>query len=269
MNEIILAPVALGLTGFSFAVVLAILDKRLKVEDDPRVTKVIQVLPGTNCGACGFAGCHGFAEAVVKNGKKFSGCIPGGLAVNQKVAAILGIDAELHHHKLVAICRCQAGKKEKNISFVYQGPKTCRAAEFVSNIDCAYGCFGFGDCVTVCPVKAISLFDTHICVDRKKCIGCGKCAKMCPRKLFELVPRVGTTTYYVGCNNKEKALSVRAVCSSGCIACGICVKVKDSPFYLKQNLSYIDYAKIDLETPLAEAKAKCPTKCIAQSNDSR
>jgi len=268
MNQIITAPLALGLTGFCFAIVLSFLSKKLKVEDNPQVEKIRNVLPGTNCGACGFAGCYGFAEAVAKNKKIFSGCIPGGAAVNQKVSAIIGIEAALHHHKLVAVCRCQAKTTEKIISFVYQGPKACNAADFFSSIDCAYGCLGFGDCIAICPVKAISFSDTYISIDRKKCIGCGKCAQTCPRNLFELVPRMGETTYYVGCSNKEKALSVKAVCNRGCIACGMCVKVKDSPFYLKQNLSYIDYAKIKHEAPLKEAKEKCPTKCISQNNDS-
>jgi RnfABCDGE-type electron transport complex B subunit len=262
MSVITLSPFVLGLTGFVFAVILAFLSKKLKVEDDPRVAKILSILPGANCGACGFVGCRGFAEAVIKEGKIFSGCIPGGSKVNKDIVKILGLKVEILEDRLVSLCHCGADDKEKKVSFLYEGPKTCKAASVTGAIDCAYGCLGFGDCVKVCPTNAITLKNKKVSVDIKKCIGCGKCVKACPCNLFELVPFNISGLYVVACNNTEKAANVKKVCSRGCIACGICTKVKDSSFYLKDNLSRLGYSKPTNEESLREAQDKCPTKCI-------
>jgi ferredoxin len=130
-------------------------------------------------------------------------------------------------------------------------------------LDCKYGCLGFGDCIKVCPTKAISIKQGKVYIDVKKCIGCGKCEKACPRNLFELVPhKEGEKIYYVACNNKEKGLYVRSVCGRGCITCGLCTRVEGSPFYLKENLSYLDYQKTASQEVLDKAKNACPTHCI-------
>lgn len=267
MNGILISVAVLGAIGFIFAILLGFLSKKLKVQEDERVEKILNVVSGANCGACGFGGCRAFVSAVVKENKLFSGCIPGGKEVNEKIAKILGIDDSLVHSKVVAIYRCAAEEGEKKISSLYHGPQTCPAAELVKGvIDCLYGCLGFGDCIKRCPKNAISFKNKKIHVDIKKCIGCGKCVKGCPRQLFQLVPvKENWGSYYVACNNKEKALDVKKVCSRGCLGCGICVKLKNSPFYLKDNLSYLDYSKISAEYPLKEAQAKCPVKCILKS----
>ena len=146
---------------------------------------------------------------------------------------------------------------------IYNGPLTCKAADLIGGvIDCAYGCLGLGDCVNACPVNAIKIENKKVIVDFEKCIGCGKCAKECPRNLFELIPlKDALDLYYVACNNKDKALGVKQVCSKGCIGCSICTKTEHSPYYMKDNLSHIDYKNADNQS-LEQGKTKCPTKCI-------
>lgn len=269
LEKIFLSIIILGTVGFFFAVLLAFLSKKLKVEDDPRIENILKLLPGANCGACGFSGCRAFAEAVVKNSSIFSGCIPGRETVNNAIIKLLGFNQTAVSQKIRVICRCQAEEGKKKISSLYNGPKTCKAANLIGGaVDCFYGCLAFGDCLKFCPVKAISLINKRIEIDEKKCIGCRKCVRTCPRNLFEAVPlKKEVDLFYVACNNKNKGKDVMAVCSKGCITCGICAKVNDSPFYIKNNLSYIDYAKIDKKEPLEEAKNKCPTKCILAVSD--
>jgi len=264
MNVIIIATTTLGITGFGFALVLSFLSRKLKVEEDPRIAKVTSMLPGANCGACGFAGCRGFAQAVVTQGKIFSGCIPGGHELNEKIAKIIGAVHEASQkQKITAVCRCGAEAGEKKESSEYVGPKNCKSAQITGSINCLYGCLSYGDCINACPSGAITLKNKKIYVDIKKCIACGKCVEVCPRKLFELVPVLDSIgAYDVCCNNIEKLNSVRNVCSRGCIACGLCTKINNSPYYLKDNLSRIDFSKIKEEIPLKDGKEKCPTKCI-------
>lgn len=265
MKEIITATIALGLTGLGFALLLAFLSRKLKVQEDPRVAKIIAILPGANCGACGFAGCKGFAEAVISEGKIFSGCIPGGRELNEKIAEIIGVANKTSEiQKTIIACRCGAQTGEKKESFLYAGPKTCKAAHAVGSLDCVYGCLGFGDCVNICPTGALSLKNKKIYIDTKKCIACGKCIATCPRSLFELIAVTDSGAYEVCCNNTEKALNVKKVCSRGCIACGICTKIDNSPYYLKDNLSYIDFTKTHEQNSLQNGKEKCPTKCISK-----
>ena len=270
MNEIGIAILVLGLTGFVFSLVLAFLSKYLKVEENPQVEKVIEVLPGLNCGACGFSGCKPFAEAVVKECNLFSGCLPGGQEVNTKVSEVIGAECALPKKAKAVVCSCQAtGPQEKKSSFVYQGPLCCRAAQLIGGtFDCRYSCIALGDCIKVCPTEALALLDQRIIVDRKKCIACGKCIKVCPRNLFAYVPfKEKTSLWYVACSNKEKALGVRGVCSRGCIACGICARVPDSTYVLKDNLSRVDYGKAANQQMHSEAATKCPTKCILRIDD--
>lgn len=269
LEKILLSSIILGAVGLFFAVLLAFLSKKLKVEDDPRIENVLKLLPQANCGACGFSGCRAFAEAIVKNSNVFSGCIPGRETVNNAIIKLLGLNELPVSQKIRIICRCQAEEGEKKISSVYNGPKTCKAANLISGvIDCFYGCLAFGDCLKSCPLQAISIINKRIEIDEKKCVGCKKCVKTCPRNLFEAVPlKKEVDLFYVACNNKDKGKDVPAVCSRGCITCGICTKVKDSPFYIKDNLAYINYPKVDKKEPLEEAKNKCPAKCILSVSD--
>ena len=268
IRQIIVSVAALGVGGLLFSVLLSILSKKLKVIDDPKVAKILEVLPGINCGACGFSGCRAYAEAVAKTNDIYNGCLPGGEEVNSVICDIIGVKDLTSRVKKVAICHCGASSNEKKESTVYNGPLTCKAADLLKAvIDCHYGCLGLGDCVGVCPVQALSIVNKRIIVDHLKCIGCGKCLLACPRNLFEMVP-FNEKIYSVACNNKQKAVNVKKVCSKGCIGCGICARVEGGPFTVTGNLSYLDYSKIKNLKPLDVAQQKCPTKCIVISEPS-
>ncbi|UCD15763.1 MAG: RnfABCDGE type electron transport complex subunit B [Candidatus Omnitrophota bacterium] len=264
MNDIVISILSLGLIGLGFSLLLAFLNKKLRVKEDPLIEKTLNLLPGLNCGACGSSGCRAFAENIIKHKKIFNGCLPGGKELNETLIKLLGIDAKVSDHKLVLVCHCGADKQQKKKSHSYQGPKNCVAADIISaGYDCIYSCLGFGDCIEVCPTAALSLKDEKIHIDQEKCISCGRCVKKCPRRLFELTPaREPMDSFFVACNSKEKGKNVTAVCKRGCIGCGICTRVDNSPFYLKNNLAYLDYSRIEQLKPLEEAKSKCPTKCI-------
>ena len=228
MNEIIIATTTLGITGFGFALVLSFLSRKLKVKEDPRIAKVASVLPGANCGACGFAGCRGFAQAVVTQGKIFSGCIPGGHELNEKIAKIIGTVHETSHkQKTAAVCRCGAKAGEKKESFEYTGPKNCKAAQITGSIDCLYGCLSYGDCVKVCPSGAITLKNKKIYVDIKMHF-LRKCVETCPRKPFELVPVLDNAGGDVCCNNADKLNSVRNVSAAGALPAACARKINNS-----------------------------------------
>lgn len=263
MNEAVKGLLVLGSVGFGFSVILNYLGKRLSVEEDPLVNKILDMLPGINCGACGLSGCKAFAETAVKEHKLLV-CRPAGEEINRKIASLLKLDLKTTT-SLKAVSRCGADSTQKKMSNRYSGPPSCVSAHIIGGaLDCKYGCLAFGDCIKVCPTKAISVDNGKVVVDIKKCIGCGKCVQACPRKLFELVPLSRSFGIYcVSCNNREKALYVRNVCSRGCISCGLCTKVDGSPFHIKNNLSYIDYNKVkDDEAALRIAKERCPTHCI-------
>ncbi len=261
---IYIAIIVLGAVGFIFSFILALLSIKLKVEDDPRVTKIMDILPGVNCGACGFSGCHAFAEAVVAKNTLFSGCIPGGDEVNRKIAEIVGIDFSCRGGNKIAICHCHAGEGEKKFSARYYGPHTCAAANITGGgLDCSYGCFGLGDCARVCPVGAITIIKRRVVVDVNKCIGCGNCVRACPRGLFELVDVSHLKHFfYVGCSNLDKGKEVKSVCVSGCIACGICSRLAPDYFRIENNLSYALYTPDADEKKVLSAADKCPVKCI-------
>lgn len=269
MNVVIVSVLVLGLTGFLFGVLLAFLSRKLKVEENELVKKILDILPGINCGACGFSGCRAFAEAVVKKQNIFSGCIPGGDAVNKKIKDILGLkNAPINSVRRIVVCHCGAKEGEKKITNRYQGPLTCRAADIIgAGIDCLYGCIGFGDCEKVCPVGAIKVKDRKVFIDVNICIGCGKCVEACPRGLFELVNfNKDMPLYYVACSNKDRGTDVKKVCSFGCIGCGICARVENSPFVVKDNLSRIKRDKAASENVFKAAASKCPTKCIVKND---
>lgn len=95
MKLILISLLILGVTGFVAAVLLYFVAQKFKVEEDPRIDLVQEVLPGANCGGCGFAGCRAFADACVKNPKlEGLSCPVGGEPTMDKVAEILNAGSE-------------------------------------------------------------------------------------------------------------------------------------------------------------------------------
>ena len=259
MNSVLLYTlISLGGIGFLLGAVLAFAAMRFHVDVDPKIEEVVDILPGANCGGCGYAGCAVFAEAVVKKGEDATLCAPGGPQVAQQIAHLLGLDI-VDTVRRVVYLKC-AGTRDKAIDkYVYDGINDCRMAALFAGgpKGCEYGCMGFGSCVTVCKFDALHMSEDGLpVVDMAKCTGCGACVRECPKDLFELLP--DTTKIYLACSSHDKGKIVKTACSVGCIGCGICVKVTDGDgIEMDDNLPSIDYDK----TPnLILAKFKCPTK---------
>jgi len=250
----------LGLLGLAMGIGLGLASKKFAVQTDSRLAAVIDLLPGANCGACGFPGCSGYARALISGNTKSGLCPASGEETTRKISEILGIEADVSQKK-VAVIKCGGDVSSKRHKGVYEGVKTCLASSLVGggHIMCDYGCLGFGDCVLACPFGAIeNKSGKPPEINPEKCTGCGICVKTCPKNLIELIP--SNKYYYVACSSKDKAKIVKQVCDSGCIGCGICArKCPNQALSIENNLSKMDYEKC---LNAGECLKACPTKCI-------
>lgn len=245
--------------GAAAGAVLVVCSRVFHVESDETVAKLTEALPNANCGACGYSGCEGYANAVAKGEAKTNLCKPGGEAAAKKLAQIMGTEA-LGAIREVAVVRCNGCIGATEDRFIYTGTQTCIASERFYNGKgtCRSGCDGLGDCVRVCDNNAISIVNGVAVVDPDKCMGCGKCAKICPNKLIAIVP--AEQKYAVLCSNVDSAKITRAVCRNGCIGCKICEKKCSSgAIKAENNHASIDGAKC---SGCGECAAACPQKCI-------
>lgn len=261
-NLIAVATLSMGAVGAVLAAGLAVASTVFKTESDPRVEQLLEVLPGANCGACGYPGCQGLAAALAGGSAPTTACVVGGPGVAAKVAGILGVEVGELPEKRVARLLCRGGRAEAVERVAYQGLADCRAAGLVQGgpKGCSYGCLGFGNCAAACPFDALHMGSDGLPeVDEEKCTACGKCVTACPRGLFTILPLNART--YVACSSLNRGPEVRPVCKVGCIACGICVKAcPEKCISLEKNLARIDYARC---TNCGVCVTKCPTKAIA------
>ena len=254
--------VALGLL---FAVVLYFVAQKFKVEEDPRIGVVESILPGANCGGCGQAGCHAFAENVVKApGMDGFFCPVGGNPVMAKVAEALGRAVE-EKAPMVAVVRCNGSFANRPRTSEYDGYASCKvmATLYPGDTGCKFGCLGKGDCETACKFDAIHVDPATgvASVDEEKCTACGSCVKTCPKHLFEL-RNYGPKgmRMVVTCRNEDKGPAAKKACANACIGCGICAKTcTHDAITVADNIAYIDFAKCKL---CRECEAMCPTGAI-------
>lgn len=260
----ITAPVLIiGGMGLVFGLILAVASKVFEVKLDPRVEEITAALPGANCGACGLAGCAGYADSIVNNGEEINKCAPGGPSAVEIIAKIMGMQASAMDKKVAVIHCTSGGYKNTNWKYAYEGIESCKSAVNISGGPnaCSWGCIGYNDCEKACVFDAITI-DEHgmRCIDYEKCTACGACVKACPRSLIALVPI--NRNVYVKCSSKDKGPEARKVCGSGlsCIGCGICSrKCPVQAITITNNLARIDYEKCINCGVCATA---CPTKAI-------
>jgi len=250
----------LGGIAFVSALGLGIASRFFAVEVDPKVKQIEEILPGANCGGCGFAGCAGYAEAVVNGNASPSSCAPGGSAVAEQIGRILGLEIKTSI-KRIAYVFCQGGPEIAKEKYEYAGIQDCKAAALLIGgaKACPYGCLGLGSCVRVCHFNAIMMGENNIpVINPQKCTSCGKCVSVCPKNIVHLVPI--TQGFIVACSSHEKGKKVKDVCKVGCIACQICVKKCPSEaIHMEDSLAVIDPQKC---TGCGICWEKCPQKII-------
>lgn len=248
-----------------FAIALAYLGKKLAVSRDERIDQVRDCLSGANCGACGYAGCDGFATALVEGKAELSSCNATSKEKKEEIAEILGLTDTGEVTKVVVCCHGGQDAKDK---YDYVGYGDCRSMELLAGgrKQCAWGCLGTGSCVDACQHHAVTVKQKGYSeVSLSKCISCGKCISVCPKKIIKRIP--ASATYYVACSNHQKGKEVRELCTKGCIACGICVKQCEvGAITIVDNLATIDYTKC---INCGKCAAKCPQRCIVSTDANR
>jgi electron transport complex protein RnfB len=255
---ILKALVVLGGAGLLIAILLLVASMKLTVQVDERETAVRAVLPGANCGACGFPGCDGYAAAIASGAAAINKCSVGGANVARSIGEIIGQEAGAVD-PMVAVLICRGGKDVAGARFQYKGVADCRAAALLLGGPkaCIYGCVGLGHCAKVCPFGAIIVGGNGLpVVDERKCTGCGNCVRGCPKGTLVLVPR--TKLVILACLSHDKGKAVKDVCKVGCTACNLCVKVCPAQaLTMDNNLPVMDFTKcIDCGICVH----KCPTR---------
>ncbi|MFH1398101.1 MAG: RnfABCDGE type electron transport complex subunit B [Candidatus Omnitrophota bacterium] len=257
--DIIIPALILGGLGLAFGIGLILASKKFSVTGDPRLDKILTLLPGANCGACGKAGCLGFAEGLLSGEIDIQKCKVNTDNNKQEIAKVLGqkLDKKI---RLNAILRCNGGIKVKD-KFSYTGLINCSEAILAlgGQKECFFGCLGFGDCSRVCPFGAIKMSKEFLpVIDSQKCLACNKCVEVCPKKLFFLGPY--SSSVYVACSSRDPGKDTRIVCSVGCIACRICEKTcKYDAIHIVDNLAIINYNKC---ISCGDCVKVCPAKTI-------
>lgn len=261
-NGVMLSVAILGGVGVFVGIFLGIATKVFKVDVDKRLEEVVNALPGNNCGGCGYPGCEGLANAIVKGEAPVNQCPVGGAKVAKVIAGIMGEEVT-ESVKKVAFVACKATCDEASKDYNYYGIDDCRMLSFVPNggpKSCNNGCLGFGSCVKACEFDAIHVVDGVAVVDREKCKACGKCVAACPKNLISLVPY--TAKYQVACSNKEKGPVTMAQCKVGCIGCSLCVRNCEAKAVTVKDFN----ATIDPELCVncGTCFEKCPKKSIVK-----
>lgn len=260
ITAVLYAVLALGGLGVVFGVALTFADKKFQVPVDLRVEQVRAALPGANCGACGFAGCNAYAEAVVAGDAKPNLCTPGGKKSAESIGEILGITVDFEQKKRVAKVICQGETGVSKHRYDYEGYPSCQMASLMVGgpKKCPYACVGLGDCVRSCAFDAIHIENGLARVDEDKCTACGACEAVCPRHSIQIKPQ--DAVVMVRCQNRDVARQAREECMKACIACKRCVKeCKVDAITVEDGYARIDPAKC---TRCGDCAKVCPCNCI-------
>ena len=165
------AILSLTVLGATLGLLLGIASRKFAVETNPINAEVEGLLPGTNCGQCGFPGCSGAAAAIIDGAASPTCCPPGGKAIATAIAAKLGIVLDLS-------------------GVVDKGPRIATVAEEI--------CIGCCRCLKVCPTDAIVGAAKQIHnVLREACTGCESCVDRCPTEALKMQPVPVTLQHWV------------------------------------------------------------------------
>ena len=131
--------------GIVFGVLLVVISKVFAVKTDERAVQITEALPGANCGACGYAGCADYADAIVNKGAPMNACLPGGANAAAAIGDIMGVSVTASE-RMVPVLHCNGTCEATNRKFTFDGVQSCTAAKrfYGGTGVCAYGCLGLG-----------------------------------------------------------------------------------------------------------------------------
>jgi electron transport complex protein RnfB len=229
------------------------------VQENPLVEDISGILPGSNCGACGFAGCRGLAEAFAGNHDLEATCPVGGDEAAEGIATLLGVERKAAEKKVARIlcggtfdCAARTGR--------YEGIDDCAAVDVIGGSPkvCTYGCLGLGTCMRACQFDAIEIVDGVVRIIEENCVGCGACLEVCPRDCIELMG--SNRRIWVACHSRDKGALVRKICTVGCIGCKQCEKECPTGAITVEN--YYAHIRQELCSMCGECVRQCPTGAI-------
>jgi len=259
---VIVATTVMAGLGLLAGLGLSLAARFFAVEVDPRQEKILDVLPGANCGGCGYAGCNDFAAAVARGDAAPDGCPVGGAETAAAVAEIMGLVIE-EKERQVALVLCQGTRENAPTKFQYNGMASCASAALLAGGDklCRYGCLGLADCQDACAFQAIEITAGGIArVIPERCTACGKCVEACPKDLIKLVPE--SAPIHVLCSSRDKGPVARKACKVACIGCKKCEKfVGDDSMKVEDWLARVDYDNPPRDPAVA---GECPTHAIVE-----
>ncbi|MCG9967212.1 Fe-S cluster domain-containing protein [Pelotomaculum terephthalicicum JT] len=264
MQIALMVLVVMLLTGVVFGLILAFANKKFAIEVNPLIHLVEDALPKGQCGACGYAGCMAYAEAVVLNADVPPNlCVPGKAPVAKIVGELTG-KAAAEIEPRIAHVRCSGSPGIAVIKYQYGGIEDCAAANLLQGgqKNCQYGCLGFGTCVKNCPFGAMTMLPSGLpYVDPEKCTGCGKCESVCPKGVIQML-LIGAKVS-VNCNSKDKGAVAKKNCSAACLGCGLCKKnCEHDAIKIQNSLAVVDHKICIEKCDNPTCIAKCPTKAI-------
>ncbi len=167
---IVSALIALGILALIFGLILGYAAIKFKVESDPLVDQIDEILPQTQCGQCGYPGCRPYAEAIA-NGDDINKCPPGGEATIKDLASLMGVEAK-------ALDAAHGEEDVKKVAFIREDE-----------------CIGCTKCIQACPVDAIlgAAKQMHTVIE-DECTGCDLCVDPCPVDCIDMIPVSETTS---------------------------------------------------------------------------
>lgn len=260
MTDALAAGLALAALAVVLSGVLLVAGRFLRVAEDQRLELLVSLLPGTNCGACGRAGCRAFAMTLLAGEAAPAGCSVSSPAAHRRIANFLQVAVGVAERR-VARLACAGGRAVAPVLASYDGERQCAAAAVVAGGGkaCAWGCLGFGDCERSCSFSAIRMSPDGLpVVDEARCTACGDCVRACPKDLFKIVPE--QPPLWVACSNPLAGSSLLETCRVACTACGRCVQ--DAPDWLRLERNLPRLVDGAAGNPPRVAIDRCPTGAI-------